>query len=103
MEKTYILEIVISSLQDIISEQVEKFPMDNVNESTRLFGPDSLLDSLSLVSLIIDVEQKIGDRYGINMAIADERAMSREKSPFRTIGTLAEYVQFLVEEKSKNV
>jgi len=102
MERTDILEIVISSLKEIVSNQDHEFPVGDLNEATRLFGPSSVLDSLTLVSLIVDVEQKLAEEYGINVAIADERAMSQDKSPFRTIGTLAGYIQLLLEEKSQN-
>jgi len=103
MQKNHILGIIISSLKQIISEQDAEFSAGDFNESSRLFGPGSLLDSLSLVSLIVDIEQRLQEKLDISIAIADERAMSLEKSPFRTIGTLAEYVQFLVEEKTKDV
>jgi len=102
MDITAIINIIVTSLKDVISEQAEEFPLDNVNQTTQLFGPGSFLDSLTLVSLIVDVEQKLAEEYGINVALADERAMSLEKSPFRTIGTLADYIQLLLRERRQN-
>ena len=71
---------------------------DTVREDTRLFGGDSPLDSASLVSLIIEVEQQISEVFGTEILIADDRAMSQAHSPFRTIGSLADYIQTLLKE-----
>jgi acyl carrier protein len=70
-----------------------------VNEATRLFG--GALDSVGLVSLIVELEQQIADRGEASITIADDRAMSQKRSPFRTIGSLADYVQGLMMEVAK--
>jgi D-alanine--poly(phosphoribitol) ligase subunit 2 len=46
----------------------------------------------------VEVEQRINDAVGTEILIADDRAMSQTRSPFRTIGTLAEYVVTLLSE-----
>lgn len=61
-----------------------------------LFGRGGKLDSLGLVSFIVAVEQQIEETFGVSITIADEKAMSQERSPFRTIGSLAEYVESLL-------
>lgn len=50
------------------------------------------MDSLGLVTLLVSIEQKIEDEMGINITIADEKAMSLKNSPFRTIGTLKQFL-----------
>jgi acyl carrier protein len=70
-----------------------------VNGETRLFGATALLDSAALVSLLVEVEQQINDLVGTEILLADDRAMSQKQSPFRNIGTLAEYVVMLLDEK----
>jgi acyl carrier protein len=75
-------------------------PRPEVNEETRLFGANSMLDSSALVSLLVEVEQQINDMIGTEIVLVDDRAMSQKRSPFRTIGTLAEYVVMLLSEKS---
>ena len=101
MIKNKIMDTIISDLKDILSVQDDSNSdlLDNITESTHLIGPKSFIDSLTLVSLIVDIEQKINEEYDITVTIADERAMSQKKSPFRTVGTLAEYVEILVNEK----
>jgi len=61
-------------------------------ETAPLFGSEGVLDSLGLVSLIVAVEQALDESLGVAVTLADERAVSQRASPFRTIGTLADYV-----------
>lgn len=58
---------------------------------TQLFGESGKLDSFGLVALIVGVELRLGDSFGVPVTLADERAMSQRNSPFRSVGTLADY------------
>lgn len=62
-------------------------------ETAILFGEHGALDSLALVSLIVDVEESLTDRTGSPVSLADERAMARFRNPFRTVGSFADYVE----------
>jgi acyl carrier protein len=61
-------------------------------EDLRLFGGESLLDSLGLVSLIVLIEEEIEDRYNLSVVLADEKAMSRRTSPFAKVSYLVDYI-----------
>ena len=63
-----------------------------------LLGPNSKLDSLGIVNLIVAIEQNIEDEFGVSVTIADERAMSQKHSPFRKIGTLVNYIDMLLKD-----
>src|SRR5438132_8816568 len=65
---------------------------------TRLLGPQSVLDSLHLVSLLINIEREIEDTLGVTLTLANERALSMKESPFRTIESLANYIGVLISE-----
>lgn len=65
-----------------------------------LFGEDGVLDSLGLVNLITLIEEHIEDKYDICLSLADEKAMSRKTSPFRTIGSLMAYLDELLGDRS---
>ena len=67
---------------------------------TPLIGDAACLDSLGLVELIVSVEEAIADELGIPVTIADERAFSKNRSPFRTIGTMTDHVCELLPEVS---
>ncbi len=69
------------------------------SEDTPLYGEMNTLDSLSLVTLIITVEQKITGEFGVPITLADERSMLQEPSPFETIGSLMNYIELLLQEK----
>ena len=70
-------------------------------EETILFGRGSSLDSLGLVSLIVDVEQ-LFEEHGVVLTLADDKAMSQKTSPFRTVGTLADYIGTLLNGKGNH-
>jgi acyl carrier protein len=63
---------------------------------TRLLGSQSVLDSMHLVSLIIAVEQEVEDKFGVALTLADERALSMNESPFRSIQSLTDYIGILI-------
>ena len=66
---------------------------------TRLVGSQSVLGSMQLVSLIIAIEREVEDALGVTLTLADERALSMKESPFRTIQSLASYIEVLISEK----
>jgi hypothetical protein len=53
---------------------------------------------LGLVNLIVNLEDEIQASLGISILLADERAMSQKKSPFRTVASLTEYLSTLINE-----
>jgi acyl carrier protein len=63
---------------------------------TRLLGSQSVLDSMHLVSLIVTVEREVEDAFGVALTLADERALSMNASPFRSIQSLADYIGILI-------
>jgi acyl carrier protein len=104
VNRSEIANLVMESLGEILSERYaeEEFEVPPVDESTYLIGRRAVLDSLGLVTMIVNIEQKLSDGNGISVTIADERAMSQEKSPFRTVQTLSDYVSLLVDEEIRN-
>jgi hypothetical protein len=63
---------------------------------TRLLGSQSVLDSMQLVSLIITIERELEDTFGVAPTLANERALSMNESPFRSIQSLADYIGVLI-------
>ena len=57
-----------------------------------MFGESSALDSLSLVSVIVDLETLITDQFGRAISLTDDRAMSRDPVPFTDVGSLKAYI-----------
>jgi acyl carrier protein len=63
---------------------------------TRLVGSQSVLDSMHLVNLIVTIEREVEDSFGVALTLADERALSMNASPFRSIQSLADYIGILL-------
>ena len=63
-----------------------------IGPDTCLFGEGSALDSLSLVSVIVDIETLTADRFGRAISLTDDAAMSRDPVPFVNVASLKGYV-----------
>lgn len=95
------MKVVVAVLRGVLSEEDGSEAGDiAVNDETRLFGRTGLLDSHGLVSLIVGVEERLFDDFGVSIAIADEKAMSMAKSPFRTVGILVDHTLSRLTEQS---
>jgi acyl carrier protein len=93
--------LVLSSLEDVLSMVDDGRPNPaQLGDDTRLIGRKGVLDSMGLVTLIVDVEQRLEEEHDIVVVIADERAMSQKHSPFRSVGSLADYILQLAEEEA---
>lgn len=96
MERSAILNLIYAAIDEVNpalppDRQIDKSP------ETQLFGRDSRLDSLGLVNLVVATEARLMDS-GAAVSLADERAMSQKQSPFRTVGTLCDYIAAVLQE-----
>ncbi|MGH2571216.1 MAG: acyl carrier protein [bacterium] len=89
--REHVLEIVRGAVAGL-NEELKYPELENVSEATGLHGDDTGIDSLSLVSLIVDIETEVGSRFGREVVLADEKAMSRRGSPYRTVGALVDFI-----------
>lgn len=97
IERAGIVTLITASAQDVLQmRDGAGAQLPALGEETRLIGQGAILDSLGLVSLIVEVEQRLSDELGIHLILADERAMSQKRSPFRSIGALADYIYDLM-------
>jgi acyl carrier protein len=93
---TDLVSLVVQALQEV-NQQQELQLNTQLDQDTALFGRNGILDSLGLVTLVIAVEQAITDQIGVHVSLADEKAMSQQHSPYRTIGSLAEYAGHVIQ------
>ena len=96
IDKNSIVDIIIKEVLTTIGAESDNI---NINSDSIIYGDNSPLDSLALVSLIVAVEQSMEDEFGITITLADERAMSLDNSPFRSVASLAGYIEELLEEE----
>ena len=90
------MELLIVNAARDVAEQGGQVLATELGRDTDLFGEKGIFDSLGLVSLLVAVEEGIWDRFGREVSLADEKALSRKRSPFRSIGTLADYAHELI-------
>ena len=95
---TEIQQLVLTSLRAVLEEGDGQ---QRLGPETRLVGRDAVLDSLGLVTLIVDIEDRLRTDRGIHVALADDAAMSATRSPFRTVQSLSEYVLQAVEGRGR--
>lgn len=101
LDDAQIAALVIDSLHDVLSQADKPYP-DGVGGDTYLIGRRSVVDSIGLVTLIIDLEQKLEEEHRISLTIADDRAMSQKNSPFLSVRSLTDYICMLIEEERLN-
>ena len=91
------VQVVLASLREVLDQSGEAVPSD-LTEDTVLVGNGAVIDSLGVVSLIVEVEQRLEMEYDVSVTLASDRAMSQRNSPFRTVGVLADYIMTMVKE-----
>ncbi len=100
--RAQITEIVVDSLRELLllGGNGNSAQSGDITEETRLIGRDSVLDSMGLVNLIVEIEQRLEDEFDISLVLADDRAMSQKNSPFRSVQSLSDYIYQLIAEQS---
>jgi acyl carrier protein len=91
VERQVVLKTIFATIDEINEIQPEDQKLDKLPE-THLFGQKGKLDSLGLVNFIVSLEQRIAEEFGVALTLADEKALSREKSPFLTVESLTDYI-----------
>ncbi len=98
LNRSEVVNVILSALRDVLESQgVEELPA--LDETTRLIGRSAALDSMGLVTLIVEVEQRLEETFDLVVVLADDRAMSQTRSPFLSVATLADYVMQLAAEQ----
>ena len=89
------LAVVKTALHDLLTQNGDEIPAP-FDESVVLVGKDAVIDSLGVVSLIVEIEQVLETEHDVSVTLANDRAMSERNSPFRTVGVLADHVLSLI-------
>jgi acyl carrier protein len=89
-----ILKVVYSAIDELNKQLPAGITIDKSPDAP-LYGQAGKLESLDFVTLIMEVEEKIRGEFGIDLTIADENLLSRQKSPFATVQALTDYLSEL--------
>jgi acyl carrier protein len=93
---------VPESVRTEVFNQIHRLLEDKslvVTDGMPLIGSESVLDSMKLVQLCLELEDKASD-LGFEFDWTSDNAMSRSRSMFRTAGSLAD--EFLSQMETKN-
>lgn len=92
MIQTEDVEAIILEALTNLNEELPDDKQVNVDLSTVLFGVKAELDSLSLVSVVVEVESAVNNKLGVGISLTDDRAMSQDVMPFTSGVTLRDYI-----------
>jgi len=92
ISREVLMETARKALLQALAEKGTPVPAD-LDAATEIFGKSSLLDSLGLVTMVMELEERLEEEHGVTVVLADERAMSRRSSPFRTLTSLVAYME----------
>ena len=95
--KDEVLAIIYTAMESL-NEELGDGAQIPLAPETKLFGADAVIDSLSLVSVIIDVESAASDALDFPVVLTDDRAINEAVSPFSDPGALADYILVLAGE-----
>lgn len=87
---------IINIAIDEVNEDATDGCVINKDHLTTLLGPDSSIDSLSLVRLLVTVERLIEEKTEKIIVIVDESTFEAEQSPFVTVGSLTRHIDSLI-------
>ncbi|MDQ3666111.1 MAG: hypothetical protein M3410_05830 [Acidobacteriota bacterium] len=99
VNRQHALRVIFATIDEIN----ETLPADRQLEKsleTHLFGRQGALESIEFVNFIVLLEERIADEMDRAVTLADEKAISRETSPFSTVERLADYVTELLRDSS---
>ena len=96
MTKEELISLITTQVQSYNHNLDEPVDLSGGADSV-LFGEGGVLTSVDFVTLVLDIEEAVEDATGKSITLADERAMSQKHSPFRTVGSLANYIEELLE------
>lgn len=90
-----ILESIVT-----INRELKYTELENIDSTTPLF---QILDSLGTLDLILELEDRIQEHFGVYIAVANEESMDVQKTPFQTITTLETYLRQRIQDESNSL
>ena len=87
-----IREIILESLEEV-NKELKCIEFFDIKNETLIFDN---MDSMGVLELIIEIENKLQMQYGKFIQIADDTIMDEVKTPFKTLSSLIEFVEIKV-------
>ena len=77
---------------NIIRNNTEDLNIGSLNYDTLLLSEGSAIDSMTIVSIVVDLESELTDAFQKEISLSDDKAMSRKISPYDNVKNLIEYI-----------
>ena len=78
---------------DELNQQLPENGKQEKSPSAILIGEGGVLDSLSLVTLLVNIEQALSDKISIKVPLLDTlMSLGDGQNPFKTISALTEWI-----------
>jgi acyl carrier protein len=93
------MDPIIRTIFDAVDQVNEHLPNQHKIEKslqTVLLDNSRGLDSLTIVTLIVAIEQRIEEQYGKAINLADGESLPRTVNPFISIEKLADHISLLI-------
>lgn len=91
--------LILESIKTI-NRELKHAELENIDSTTPLF---QILDSLGTLDLILELEDRIQEHFGVYIAVANEESMDIQKTPFKTIATLETYLRQRIKDESDSL
>ena len=76
----------------VIQKNSDELALNIINEDTLLLTEGSSIDSMMIVSIIVDLESELSEKFGKDISLSDDIAMSRKISPYTNVKNLVDYI-----------
>ena len=87
-----IVDIIYQSIDEINQLQPQGKRISKSPESV-LLGDESALDSLGFINFVVTLEQKIQEKFGIEISLTEDEELTRVDSSYRTVDSFARFLQ----------
>jgi D-alanine--poly(phosphoribitol) ligase subunit 2 len=87
-----ILGLVYAAIDEVNAQAADGALVQKTPDAL-LLGHGKGVDSLTFVNLVVAIEEQIQNTFGKAVVLVDEDSMALQEHPFRTVGTLANYVE----------
>ena len=81
----------------IIKNNTEDLNIGSINHDTLLLSEGSAVDSMTIVTIVVDLESELSEVFQKEISLSDDKAMSRKISPFVNVRNLIEYINELLD------
>lgn len=97
LERDDIFKVVRAAVDDLNATQPDEDRFDPTDVAL-LAGDGGTLSSLSIVTLVLGVEERLSEALSRSIPLFNESLIAQPDGPFRTVGSFVDYVQKVVRD-----